>query len=691
MDAARYRRRRTRRSRLAGAVATASVVVVALTVIVVTGSDDETVAVPTTTTIPDTTTVTVPSVPPLEPVDPGGEPVSILGAGWEELDPGPIAGRHRMATAWTGSELFVWGGHYGSAVVDPPPPQLFLQDGYVFRPTDGVWTPTAPLPDGVCHLGDPRVVVVGDAIVLWGRGAVVDGCTRAVAYSLDDGTWESLHGEFFSRLGSRVSVVWTGDMLVAPLVGLAYDWDSRETFDLPAFPAGPDDTVHSPQRAYWTGDRVLAIGSGSLRSWAPGDGSWSLLDGPPVPDRARDSVWTDQGLLVANYQMAAAFYRNGVWTRPGDLPLRFFECLPEARSVGGTPVVRMCSGIAIWDGVRGSWVPVALDDVGNPSWGPLVASDDSLYVMGPNFRRFTIDRNPDGSIVVPPTIPIGVMQLDIPDGFEFVSSFAPEQGPEGFIPDDETIGVVFESLQGARCTVTSTHGPGEGWPAGFTEGREGVQVWGRPVVEYIDADGTVGMALHDPNGSDVAFVWCVGLSVADYRPAIDFIAGLWSPWEEPVRWMAHDAHGLRFEIPEGWVLAGESLTPNLAIPTEVFSAATYPMRPGGNRCAHVPEFGIEALGPTDAFVSVQWGPTRYAQEPRPDTFTFDWLTPAGVNDDVRECLSRTDRYSLDIWWSSFLDGGRALLVIIALGDDASDQTRSEVLRILDSMEWVGES
>jgi hypothetical protein len=705
-DAADYRATKRRRAVLgASGVMALLAVVVVVGSLVFAGDDEHTVAVTTTVVQPTTTTIPVaePSVPIAEPDGPGFA-AAILGAGWEELDPGPVAGRHRVATAWTGSELFVWGGHgeYGFDG-EPTDYDLYFQDGFLYDPVGGAWRPVAPLPAAVCRpIGRPSAIAAGEAIVLKGAAIIVDGCASTAAYYPRTDTWEPLRGEFFSRLGSMVSVAWTGDLLVAPRQQMAYRWSSGETIDLPAFPSGLDDGVHSPQRAHWTGDRVLAIGSGGVREWVPGADQWLLLDGPPVPDRARDSVWTDQGLLVVNYQMAAAFYRDGAWSRPGDLPLRFYECLAEAISVGGTPVVRMCSGLAIWEEVLGAWIPVALSDPAGYSGGRLLASEDTIYEIGPHFRRFQIRRHEDGSIVVPPTIPIGVMQLDIPAGFELVSSYAPAQDSAGFIPDDETIGVVFESPPGTRCTVTSTYGPGEDWPSGFTEGRDGVQVRGRPVTEYVDADGTVGMALHGSNGSDVAFAWCVGPSVADYRPAVDFIAGLWSPWDRS-RGTAthHERAGLRFQIPLQWILAGTSLTPGVP-GFERFSAATYQAQAGGERgeeCMHVPQFALDVLGPEDAFVSVHVtagpGPART----RPNRFTFTWLDDISHDADMpdkagellaRACLRRPDRESMYLRWATFSDAGRGFLVIVAIGDDASDETRARVLAILDSMEWVGE-
>ncbi|MEX2323263.1 MAG: hypothetical protein WEA29_05780 [Acidimicrobiia bacterium] len=958
LDAAAYRDRRMRRTRVLAGAAVGSVLLTAVAVLVLTRPPDDTAAV--STTLPDTTVPTTGVTTTTHPGGVSGEPVPILGAGWEELDAGPIAGRYGVATAWTGTELFAWGGGDTPGLEDQLDYSWYHQDGFLFDPQTAIWRPVEPLPDEVCSpLGQTQAIAVDDVIILKGAALIVDDCVGTAAYHPETGTWEPLRGDFFSRLAPLVSVAWTGELLVAPRQQMAYDWFSPHPLDLPAFPGGADDAVHSPQRAHWTGDRVLAIGSGSLRAWTPGDDAWVLLDGPPVPERARDSVWTDEGLMVVTYDMATAFYRDEEWTRPGDLPLRFYECLPEASSVGGTPVVRMCSGVAVWDAVRAAWIPMALSDVSGSSGGTLVGTDDALYEVGPHLRRLRIERDADGSIAVPPTIPIGVMQLDIPDGFELVSSFAPEQGAEGFIPDDSTIGVVFEASAGRVCTVSSTY---TNLDLAF-EGAIATVLVDRPgrtpveAHEFPGVEGGVGLAIATGT-SDFVMVFCENppplpdqdLARSD---ALAFVAGLWSPWDEPVAepeayvtegdcgienmsegwqdnairygplwlwhvapagqggpgadpstktiavlepgvsvtltiapsyvhraahlynsdrwnsggayrvdrheravtflpcadepaqfvggfvftgdpcvevtvavgdaepytaalpfrsgpcsetiftqspsdcpaaaphltgsagslpvkgdtdrdrvaaiierdraeilqhlfteyfiravdvriverrgevwywddlatasyaieravdyqievlldpgapcpdggtrcddipivfnraWVAHEAEGYRFEVPAGWIVAEESLTPALAIPTEIFSAATFPMRPGGSRCAQVPEFALEVTGPTSAFVSVQLGPGRYASLPHPEEFTYEWLDEWGANTEAAECLYREDRHDLYIRWVAFVDGDRALLVFVAIGDDASEETRAQVLDLLNSMEYVG--
>ena len=61
---------------------------------------------------------------------------------------------------------------------------------------------------------------------------------------------------------------------------------------------------------------------------------------------------------------------------------------------------------------------------------------------------------------------------------------------------------------------------------------------------------------------------------------------------------------IRFELPDGWLLASESLTPNLVDPREVLTAGTFPLTTGGGECAHVPENALEVLESDDVLVTL---------------------------------------------------------------------------------------
>lgn len=498
--------------------------------------DEDPVALPTTSTTADTTTVTQPTGPVSGPAV---EQPELLAAGWEELDRPPVA--TVSAWAWSESGLFAWAPSH----VTPGQPAA-----YVLDPDTGSWRAAAPLPESVCFpLREAVAFDAGGKVVVVGRPAAFDPCDFVVAYDPTLDAWEPLDGEFFGKVDrQRTEIVWTERLAVAPGLGLGYEWMTGDMFPVPPAPSDADTEVFSPQRPHWTGDRFLILGSGPLRGWALGDAEWVTLAEPPVPDRARDSVWTDQGLLAVNYRMAAAFYRDDTWVRPGDLPLQFAECHVEALSVGGTPVVLACRGIAIWDEVRNTWV-VALHHQGwtgqwPTSWPTVIAGEDALYAVDANFvRRLRISRDEDGTIVVQPTIPLGFMHLDIPDGFALVSSFAPLLGPTEttettgdsiglwVVTFGRSIGFGFDAEGGRRCTISSGYGEliTDLGDRGFTVARPGRS----PLDAVIQSapENAARLAVQAPFDNLVT-VLCEAPRPSDAMlDAMLFVAGLWTPRE----------------------------------------------------------------------------------------------------------------------------------------------------------------
>jgi hypothetical protein len=435
-----------------------------------------------------------------------------------------------MAVTWMDDALFVLGGHVGPRH-EPPGISEYEQDAFVYDPSTESWR-SLQLPERLCDFGRARAIWVDGQVVVYGQHGPGD-CDAVALYDPSADSWETISPGFSFRADSPVA--WTGELLVFPIPGLAWDPATGEGIQVPALAAAVEVSSSSPVVALWTSTHVAAIGADSLFLWQPGEEVW--VDGgvPPVPVIARDSAMTSSGLVLVNYQMAAAWWTAADgWVRRGDLPLRFYECLPRVVSAGGTPVVQMCSGTAVWDEVGGFWVPVPLEDVTGWYSGHLVGADEALYSVGPRFRRFQIERDEGGRVVPPLTIPIGVMQLDLPDGFALVSSFAPHQTPDGVIPDDETIGVLVRSAAGTTCDVASTYGTFPSTRYGHLDEIGSVAVY-RPGREplagtaYRNPDGYIGLAFTYDNGSDTVFIICreEGTDLA-----ATIAQGLWSPWED---------------------------------------------------------------------------------------------------------------------------------------------------------------
>jgi hypothetical protein len=149
------------------------------------------------------------------------------------------------------------------------------------------------------------------------------------------------------------------------------------------------------------------------------------------------------------------------------------------------------------------------------------------------------------------------------------------------------------------------------------------------------------------------------------------------------RWRTHVDEGRRLSarIPPGWAVAGESLTPALADPVEILSIGTGAFKPGGERCAHVPERTLEALGSEDAFVTLVEFETGRGLPPRP----ADLLAAPGEEPESRGCLANADR--LDYRVIPFTEAGRDFYLYLAFGARVTDERRREAAELLASLRF----
>lgn len=139
--------------------------------------------------------------------------------------------------------------------------------------------------------------------------------------------------------------------------------------------------------------------------------------------------------------------------------------------------------------------------------------------------------------------------------------------------------------------------------------------------------------------------------------------------------------------PGRWHLADSTLTPALGNPREVFSVGSFPLRPGGPRCAQAPTQALHDMEPTDVFLTVQERVGEFPSsgfDPRPGNFG-----PAlGSSDNVfYDCLDPDERADIGvIHWIWFSDQDRYFHVLVALGGDASSDDTAAIWKVLDQME-----
>jgi hypothetical protein len=144
----------------------------------------------------------------------------------------------------------------------------------------------------------------------------------------------------------------------------------------------------------------------------------------------------------------------------------------------------------------------------------------------------------------------------------------------------------------------------------------------------------------------------------------------------------------RFSVryPAAWTRATVRLTPILADPREILSIGTSDLPPGGESCAQFPVNALDAVGTTDALLTLQ-------ESGHPDLGGFPPLP-----DDLERleadkrfwgagCVQNPDR--LVTWWIRFSDQDRAFYGLVVIGNSATEETRAQVFQALSSFRVEG--
>jgi hypothetical protein len=288
-----------------------------------------------------------------------------LPAGWTRLPPPPIV-RARAVSVWTGDELFYWGGdtEYGGT---------HHSDGAAFVPGSRTWRrlPAGPL------LGRSSAAAVwtGDEVLIWGGWVHAAAKDDGASFEPESNSWRMLPP---APLGPRVpaAAVWTGeelvlwgnkDRLAEAVDGAAYDPAADRWRTLPPAPIPLNEAA-----AVWTGSELVVIGalldrnnhSRSERAQAiaydPDADRWRSLPPNHLSPQASAAAWTGREVVAWDYELESAAYnpRLDTWRSLPDLPLRFYECYPQAVRLGTQIFAWMCGQAALFDVLSDTWSEV---------------------------------------------------------------------------------------------------------------------------------------------------------------------------------------------------------------------------------------------------------------------------------------------------------------------------------------------
>ncbi len=222
------------------------------------------------------------------------------GTHWQEISPSSLCGRYDASVAWTGQELLIWGGESCAGASCPNDGAPHLADGAAYNVANDAWRKLATSP--LSGREAAATVWTGTEMIVWGgttgQALVADGA----AYNPAEDTWRPLPG---SPLSARTAsaATWTGrEMLVwsgsETADGAAYDPAADRWRPLAAAPL----SGRSSPLAAWTGSEMVVwsgSGLGDGAAYDPAADQWRMIARSPIPGRfAPATVWTGRELLV---------------------------------------------------------------------------------------------------------------------------------------------------------------------------------------------------------------------------------------------------------------------------------------------------------------------------------------------------------------------------------------------------------
>ena len=146
--------------------------------------------------------------------------------------------------------------------------------------------------------------------------------------------------------------------------------------------------------------------------------------------------------------------------------------------------------------------------------------------------------------------------------------------------------------------------------------------------------------------------------------------------------------GLTVSYPPTWMRSADPLMPGLADPQELVALSTFPVRAGGENCAHMPENAIEDMGPTDGLVVIEErvgdlessAATLRDYPERPERFG----PSSGYRSEAVDCLDR--RKAFFDRFIPFSESGRRFYAYVAFGADTPPAIRTQAWTILDRLD-----
>ncbi len=224
------------------------------------------------------------------------------------LPTAPLAPRFATASAWTGTELIIWGGaaNFGGRI---------RSDGAAYDPTADLWRVLADSPLGARESG--QAVWTGQEALVWGGDRGGDGGPQVgdgASYRPTSDTWREIRpppSEPDQDIWYEVvwtgteMIIWGADRFDIRSYGWAYEPSGGEWRRLPDAPL----STRFNHTMIWTGKEVLVWGGtsagdiqeplGDGAAYDPATDSWRTLAAAPLdPRSSHTAVWVDDVMIV---------------------------------------------------------------------------------------------------------------------------------------------------------------------------------------------------------------------------------------------------------------------------------------------------------------------------------------------------------------------------------------------------------
>lgn len=429
-----------------------------------------------------------------------------LPVGWSEL-PAPPEVRRGAATAWTGSELLVWGGYTGFDELN------VTGDGLAFHATSRTW---AAMSTGQLS---PRALAAsawtGSELLVWGGWQGTSGSEFAEGF-LDDGaaydpasdTWRALPPPPID--GRAPLSVWTGrELLVWGTAlrvedrrrdGAAYDPANDSWRSISQAPIELTDAT-----AVWTGEEMIVFGAALCcgndpesqtaigAAYDPANDTWRRIPDSTLSPQASTAAWNGDEIIAWDYLNESAAYDplTDSWRSLPRIPLDDSECTPESEALRGNVLGDYCGALTLFDPAQQRWVWLDHpESSGPPFWDYELISASSVFLLPaqrygdtPEIRFFAYRPGPaagptEGRPAEPtPFVPDGWVEGDVahvpvtfPDGSSATLTYPAELdlASRGLQPD---VSYAWSDDLASRHPVLFLHGP-LGVEASYLEGEE---------------------------------------------------------------------------------------------------------------------------------------------------------------------------------------------------------------------------